>query len=258
MSDSPQPLESWPRPQYEKGGGTPFLYYVVFGTFDGAMTLSRSSYRCDGPPAGPQITKLSATEHGSYRDGLLDGFLWDTLQQEDPNLAKAIEHSSDMIVVHGEPDDASTLDYLRDAVGFLTCLLDCGAVCIYDPQMFMWWTPDEWRSRIFDPAAPVPRHHVVILTSPEENGSNKTWFHTRGMRKFGRPDLSLHNVEDRDADAIIDLFERFIEMQALGHVVPQGEAVRIEGLPALTCRHAGDLEDPDFDNVHIELDWPSE
>ncbi len=38
----------------------------------------------------------------------------------------------------------------------------------------------------------MPRQHVVILTSEECSGDGRplTWFHTRGMRKFGRPDLS--------------------------------------------------------------------
>lgn len=138
-------------------------------------------------------------------------------------------------------------------MGLLTFLLDHGGITVYDPCMFHWWEPEEWRHRIFDPAGPVPRHHVVILTSEELNPA-LTWFHTRGMRKFGRPDLSIHNVPARRNDAIIDLIERFIELQAFGGIIEEGQAIRMKSLPAgMTCHHEGDLDDPDFNNVHVEI-----
>jgi hypothetical protein len=121
--------------------------------------------------------------------------------------------------------------------------------------MFEWWQPAIWRERIFAPAAPVPTHHAVILASPETRGN--TWFHTRGMRKFGRPDLSLHNTPASAHSAVIDLFKRFIEHQAFGAVIPDGQAIRMAGLPAgMICRHGGDPEDPEFNNVHVEIHWP--
>jgi hypothetical protein len=127
--------------------------------------------------------------------------------------------------------------------------------------MFCWWEPDVWKRRIFEPAAPVPRHHVVILTSEEESVVPQSdallWFHTRGMRKFGRPDLSIHNVPPRYHDAIIDLCERFIEFQAFGGVISPDYEIRMRSLPSgMTCRHEGDVEDPDFNNVHVEITPP--
>ena len=74
----------------------------------------------------------------------------------------------------------------------ITHFLDHGGVAVYDPQMFEWWSPKKWRERIFSPAGPVPRHHTVILVSEDAPGTE--WIHTRGLRKFGRPDLSVHRV----------------------------------------------------------------
>ena len=46
------------------------------------------------------------------------------------------------------------------------------------------------------------------------------------------------------------LCNRLIETQAYGGVIPDGP---IEGMIAHTT---GSLEDPDFNDVHIELAWP--
>jgi hypothetical protein len=76
------------------------------------------------------------------------------------------------------------------------------------------------------------------------------------MRKFGRPDLSIHAVPPSHRDAVIDLCNRFIELQALGGLIPEGQVIKMDSLPGMTCHHGGDLDDPDFNNVHVEVRWP--
>jgi len=143
--------------------------------------------------------------------------------------------------------------YLRDAVGFLTYLTDNGAVAILDPQMLRLWSPADWRKELFDPDGPVPHRHVVILTSDEDQ-PGLLWFHTRGMRKFGRPDLSLHGVAESQRAAVLDLFNRLIELQAMGGIVAEGQDIRLAALPSgMTCHLRGAVDDPDFNNVHIEI-----
>ena len=86
-----------------------------------------------------------------------------------------------------------------------------------------------------------------------------TWFHSRGMRKFGRPDLSVHNVPVEHQEAVIDVCNRFIQWQALGGIIEEGQEIRMKSLPSrMTCHHRGDLDDPDFNNVHVEITWEHE
>jgi hypothetical protein len=57
---------------------------------------------------------------------------------------------------------------------------------------------------------------------------------------------------------VIDLCERFIELQAFGARIAEGQEVRMKTLPwGMTCHHAGDLDDPDFNNVHVEITPPA-
>jgi hypothetical protein len=185
-------LEQWPRPYFEPGGGEPFLFYVVFGASTQGLKLSRSRYRCEGIPAGLAIQAYDQQAHPDVLDDFRSGYLWQELQDSQSALAAQVAAQRRCVVVRGALADASTLDYFRDAIGLVTCLLDNEGVAVYDPLALRWWSAREWMQDVFDPAAASPRQHVVILTSAEPGGT--TWFHTRGLRKFGRPDLGMHQV----------------------------------------------------------------
>lgn len=80
--------------------------------------------------------------------------------------------------------------------------------------------------------------------------------HARGLRQYGRPDLSVRGVGPQHIDAVTNMIERFIEMQAYGGVVREGQEVHMRGLPpGGVCHHRGSLDDPDFNNVHIAIEW---
>jgi hypothetical protein len=250
-------LADWPRKFYQGPGGKPFLFYVIFGAFSQMPALSRQEYRSNGVFPGLQLSHYDQGKHSDVLEGFRQGYLWDELKRHKPGLAEAVEKTDECLILRGELEDQSDLNYLRDTVGLLTFLLDHGGIVVYDPQMFHWWEPEEWKERLFQPASAVPRHHVVILTSEESEDPSLTWFHTRGMRKFGRLDLSVHRVPTCYGDAVIDLCERFVELQGFGGVIEEGQEIRMKTLPGgMTCSHAGDLDDPDFNNVHVEISPP--
>jgi hypothetical protein len=126
-------------------------------------------------------------------------------------------------------------------------------VGVFDTQSFMFFGKAEWHERIFDPNGAVPRHHVMIFCS-EEKGTK--WYHTRGMIKFGRPDLSIHNVSLEYEEAVKDMFFRFIEYEAFGAIIPDRKEIKMKNLPqGMWCENKGNREDPDFNNVHVEINW---
>jgi hypothetical protein len=60
------------------------------------------------------------------------------------------------------------------------------------------------------------------------------------------------------ADTAIELCNRLIEHQALGHFVEEGREIKMAGLPeGVVCLQAGDFDDPDFNNVHLEIVFPT-
>lgn len=246
-------LDTWERKHYVDDGGTPFLFYVVYGKIEPSTPLSRSTYRSNGSPDGIDILSYGPNKLPHVPGSFCDGYLWDEFVADAPELAATVRQCQHCMIVRGTPTDSTTLDYLRDTVGLITYFLDHGGCAIYDPLMFRWWGPSEWKKQIFAPAAAVPGNHTVILISEETDPSLK-WFHTRGMRKFGRPDISVHNVPAVLEEGVIDLCNRLIEHQAFGHVVPDGQEINMKFLPCGgIIRHGGNLEDPDFNNVHLDV-----
>jgi hypothetical protein len=255
----PEQLADWPRKFYQGPGGRPFLFYVVFGAFSQMPALSGREYRSNGLFPGLQLSHYNRTKHADVLDGFCRGYLWDEFKKHKPALAQTVAEATECLILKGKLEDQGTLNYLRDTVGLLTFLLDQGGITLYDPFMFQWWDPEEWKDRIFRPGISVVRHHVVILTSEEPDDPSLTWLHSRGMRKFGRPDLSVHHVSVEYRDAVIDLLSRFVELQALGGIISEGQEIRMKSLPTgMMCHHAGNLDDPDFNNVHVEITPPTE
>jgi hypothetical protein len=259
----PETLSDWPRPYYERPGGRPLLFYAVFGTFRDIPPLSSGTYRSHGVQPGLDLQHYEMGAQPEVIDRFREGYAWDELRRDDLALAGEILRADQCLILRGELDDRGDLNYLRDSVGLVSFLLDHGGVGVYDPLILRWWSPGEWRHRLFEPGGPVPGHHVVILTSEEEETGTPrneplTWFHTRGMRKFGRPDFSVHDVPPRFHEGVIDLLNRFIEFQAFGGVIPEGQPIRMRGFPeGMACHHQGDPDDPDFNNVHVEITPPA-
>ncbi|CAH0445634.1 hypothetical protein [Ralstonia pseudosolanacearum] len=256
MGTTNNALPNWPREFYEPSDQSAFLFYVVFGANVGELRLSRSQYRCEGVPTGIDVMAYGPSEHAEVADSFRKGYVWDELQARRPALAADVAAQLACVIVRGSVPDAPSLNYFRDTIGLLTCLLDSGGVAIYDPQSFAWWSPDDWKARVFEPASPQPFEHVTILVSDE--GGDLQWFHTRGLRKYGRPDLSLHGVPIDYRAAVVDLFNRFITFQASGGVIREGQQIRVQALPeGMVCVHGGDEDDPDFNNTRIEIAWPA-
>lgn len=244
----------WPRPHFQSGGGDPFLFYVIYGPVPKDFSVSRSKYRCTGIPQGISVMAYGPGREQDVPRNFQEGYLWEDLCKGNPALADAVEAQDECVVISGSVEDPEDLNYLRNVIGLTQWMLDAGGVAVFDPQSFRWWSPAQWRSKAFEPNSPDAHEHVLILSSEGVDGD---WLHTRGLRKFGRPDLSFHNVGPEHLDAAVATINRFIEFQALGGVIPESQPVRSDGLPdGLLCRHRGHLEDPDFNNVHVEIVWP--
>jgi hypothetical protein len=243
-------LISWERPQFQAGGSNAMVLYVIYGEFPTNVQLAASTYRSEGLPKGVQLRKLNRTQRPVFP--FTDGDFAKTAGHDNPTTFAKIQKSPECVIIQGEVADPQNLNYLRDSIGIATWFLDNGGVAIMDPQQLKLYDPEFWRKEIFEPAPPRLSQHVVILISKESDGTK--WFYTRGLRQFGRPDLSFHNVPTAQEAAVVDLFNRFIILQAEGGRVPEGQEIRMASLPqGLKCHYEGTFDDPDFNNVHIEV-----
>src|SRR4030095_1780781 len=240
-------LTAWPRPRFKQGGGNAVLLYALYGRFPSeARPISPVEFRTSGLPAEMQI-RMVTRETGNPLPFLGDDF--ERILREDyPELYAAASHAEQCLVLKGEFRDPGDLNYLRDTVGMITWFFGHGAEAAFDPQRLRLYDAAEWSDEIFTPLPPRLAAHVVILSSTEPDGTR--WLHTRGMRKFGRPDISVHRITREQQDGAIELINRLIILQAEGGLVPEGQPIRMASLPpGLACHHAGHLDDPDFNNT---------
>ena len=208
-------LADWTRPHFTPGGGDAHLFFVVYGPRPKELSISRSRYRCDGVPDGIELMSYGPDVQPEVVGKFRDGFLWEKLLHDNPSLAGRIAAETECTIVRGRVPDPPDLNYLRNVVGLIQWMLDNDGAGVFDAHSFQWMDASRWRQSVFDADGPWPQRHVMIISSEDEEGGYAEWLHTRGMRVFGRPDLSVHDVRAEHRDAVLEMIRRFIEYQAV-------------------------------------------
>ncbi|HET8763950.1 MAG TPA: hypothetical protein VFM52_01895, partial [Rhodanobacter sp.] len=210
-----------------------------------------------GLPAGVELKRFQNLALRKWEGYPLAGTLGDLLREDAPETFEAARTAPDVLVVRGELADRADLDYLRDTLGVLAALLDVGGRAVLDPQIFSLFAAAAWRERYLVADGAPPRSHVLITRTPEDDGVHSR-IHTRGMRKFARPDIALHGVPPTELDRAGVLCEKLVEMEAFGARFLAGQVLDVDGLGApLTAEPGGSLDDPMFNNLHVAFRWPA-
>lgn len=252
MAEIPSTIpEQWQRPAWQEGDYPPFLFTVIYGSTTIDVPVDAKRYRTRGLPESVEAHAFHRATHADYlRTSFEEGYAWDAFLREDPKLANAVRKSPGAIAFSGEVKDSTSLLYLRDVIGMTAYLLDHGGVAVYDTLTFTWFRPDVWKKQFFEPDAVKPQDHVRILYSNESDG---LWLHTRGLLKFGRPDLSVRGVAAQHLETAGRMINELIDLQVAGTFLREELGIRDPNLGRFVVRYEGDRDDPEFNNVHIEL-----
>lgn len=257
MTDTPPPAASWPRPYWHPSAEQVILHFYVFGTFPPELVIPAPRYGSPGLPAGMTIERFQHAALRHWEGYPLADELGGVLRDDTPEAFEQSRVAPDVLVVRGQLADAATLDYLRDTLGVLAGLLDIGAVSILDPQTLRLFSAADWRGQFLLKGGAPARNHVLIVHTATEDQPQRSWVRTRGMRKFGRPDISIHHVPERDVDRAGALCLQLVELQALGAHFAADQPLTVEGLPSgLVAKPGGDMGDPRFNNTHVAFRWP--
>jgi hypothetical protein len=179
------------------------------------------------------------------------GMAWGWFERDHPALAAEVAAAPNAITVVGDLYEPPSLVYLRHAIGLVQMCLDRGGKAVHDVQSLRWYTADEWRAELFKDTM-LPHEHVTIVTAEE---GDRFWIRTRGMQKFGRPDVSLRRVPEVHRAAATSLANRLVALQARGETIPEGQP--ITGDPdGPVCRHEDGKDDPDFGAPFVEIVFP--
>lgn len=218
---------------------------MVYGAFR-PIRLESARFRTDGLPDGLELIKVLKGSRNfpdfAFRD------TWEEVAGHDfPGLLDQVRKAPEAYILQGTVQDPSTLDYLRDLVGLVTCLFDRGGIGIVDVLAYKWWDRTAFEHQLFHPRRPMPFQHISILQSLQPDG--RVWLHTRGMRLFGRPDISIRDVGlqhfEQQVECINALIARFAEGEVLRDRtrLPDGRRLVLQG----------SLRDPAFHNHYFEV-----
>lgn len=242
------------RPYYQDTGRRPYLFYAAIGANAEELHVSRSRHHIEEMPEGLGLSRLQRPGHSGHMDELLGGALGKILDERDHALYEKAKAAQSWLVLYGEVQQDSTLNYLRNALGFVQAAVETGAEAVLDVQTLELYPTAKWTERFFSSQF-HPYAHVNAMISPEEGGT--FWLHTRGMRKFGRPDMGMTGVPYGELDRAKAAIDQMIFYGAQGAVFSRPARLHLSTGESCTVfpKLSGDLEDPDYNNEHYSLRW---
>lgn len=190
-------------------------------------------------------------EHNEYINGFFSGNLGAILKESNPNLFEECKNAYCCTIIRGEAEDDSTLDYMRNTIGFIKALTERGACGVLDLLTFSLLTSDEWEKRFFEKDINA-QNHVVILLSKEQD---EYWLHTRGMAEFGRPDISIKNVTESRLSDCQQIVNQMIFYGGKGAFFNGNVKIHIseEKSFLIKAELIDDFDNDDFNNAYCEV-----
>ncbi|MFR3783098.1 MAG: hypothetical protein ACLTXR_04690 [Clostridia bacterium] len=126
-------------------------------------------------------------------------FVGKILKEEQPELYEKIQKENIWAVINGEIMQDDNLKYLRNTIGIVQAFLDTGAIAVLDMQTFSLYSAEEFTEKIFSKDLDVYSHVKNLISKMEDKN---IWLHTRGLHKFGRPDVSIENIDESEVKAV--------------------------------------------------------
>ena len=224
------PIPTWPRTGFQPGGGRNVFQLFCFSTgpLKGDVPLSASRFGLPAPEAMKlvEVRELTREMDSAWFDGFRSGSLRAvaTLALGD---VSALDSATQLTAVLVDREDAADLAHLQAGWATAQWLVARGVSVVLDAQTNRFWKGAdvaEWpANRPFSLSIDV---NVVVEAEPTSPIAN---VHTRGLQKFGRPDLVVRDVPGEQWDAVAGLVRALAGQLANGVVLRAGDQVNLDG-----------------------------
>jgi len=174
-------------------------------------------------------------------------------------VSKTINATNALVISGSVINPANGLDNYIEVIIMLEIILasytDC--VSVFDLKTETLLNRNEWLKQVVANLSNdifEISDHILTLKSHQED--ELLWIRTSGMIKFGKPDLSIHNVEESEEEETMELINDLAAELIYNNSLPKNnEVVMLDGVPqSLFAAHNGSYYDEEFaSNVHIEL-----
>ena len=242
------------RAYYCNDGYSPFLLYIIFGANPEKLKLSRKEHKVEKIPDGIDISHFTREKHTEYMDKFLEGNLGKILKEDNSILYNTTLYSEECVVLRGKIQEEKDLLYMKNVIGIIQAFIETGALSVLDIQILKLFSTKEWTKKIFETDF-NPYAHSVILVSKMEDGTN--WLHTRGMLKFGRPDISMLDVPDDNISTAQQVINQLIYYGVQGAVFNKSVKLHTSGSGAyiVSPHYVDDFDNFDFNNAYYRISW---
>jgi hypothetical protein len=224
-------IEPWRRTSFQSGGAQNVFQLFVFSPgalkADVEFSISRFGLPSKDAMAFVEVRELprevDSAWFDGFRSGSLRGLATDALHG-DIALLDAATQLTAVMVARADADD---LTHLQAGWAVTQWLIARGATVVLDAQTNRFWRGDDvaaWPAgRPFTLTSDV---NIVVEAEPTSPTAN---IHTRGLQKFGRPDLVVRDVPGDRWDAVAGLVRVVSAMLVDGMIIKPGDSKTIDG-----------------------------
>ena len=254
--DDPKPgLPVWPRPHHVPDGGAADITLFVFSQVGVTGESLPLKPRAHGVPEGGlpdevELRTVSRSDAPEWVDGFFSPALMALASRDLGWGDRPPVEPTSVHVVTVRADDPPDLRHIQAAWALARAFLDTGGFALLDAHAQRWLGPEQVAQRpdVFRIADEV---NIVFEVEPSHGFGHI--LHTRGLRKFGRPDLVVTAVPPKHGVRIADLVNALAESLALGQPLHAGDVIQLPGLGSLRA----DALDPGTNAPELHLDNPA-
>ncbi len=222
----------WTRPRYVIGGGPGEIALIALATkkLPDPLPISRRQHGMPDEGEGPNVIALVARDRA-----------------EDPSwfVEKVVSPFADLIasdlgvVIEGGIADPDDLGHVQAAWAIAKCVCEEGATVIVDVYAARAHLGSEVSGLAADRAFDV-MHEVTLFFDEQPDGKLAAW--SLGLRKFGRPDIVLLDIEAEVATEAAVLLRDIAGTLAQGERIEPGDRIEApDGRPLAAVRFEAEM-----------------
>lgn len=225
-------VETWKRTDYEEGGGAGRVFLVLFSEQDAPAVPAISRTR-HGVPSGEALKHLEVAVVGAdqapdWIRAWTSGALRNLADRALGDDALRLPGARSCVRINGEVPDPTDLAYLQLAWGLARAFLENGCFAMLDAHQARWFPGKEVLDWAPERAFEIGREVSVIFETDASPGYGHI-VHTRGLAKFGRPDLLMRGAQEAEADLAGRRLDALARRLAMGGRLRAGETVETLG-----------------------------
>lgn len=246
------PVSTWPRPLFQPGGLPADLVFQVFSAGLPAdpppISRERHGLPAGEAPEGIFLSELPREEAEGFFQSFALAPLFGPAQAALGVELGEVLGAAVCYEVAGEAPEPEDLAYLQHAWGVVRWLCEQGAGPVYDVHARRWWRREQVLALPLDRPFDFEREVTIEVLQTADPGLGRLLI-TRGLAKFGRPDLVIVRAGDGD-DARI---RALATAMAQGLALEEGELEGEDGGALEITAYQPGVGLPDLDIINEAL-----